>query len=46
MKKLKISCCERAPENEPAFSVGHFGILHVNLMFGKYWRGVNARMFF
>jgi hypothetical protein len=29
-------------EREPAFSVGHFWILHVNLMLGKYWRGVTA----
>jgi hypothetical protein len=33
-------------EREPAFSVGHFWILHVNLMFGKYWRGVTACMYF
>ena len=28
-------------EREPAFR-----ILHVNLMFGKYWRGVTACMYF
>jgi hypothetical protein len=28
-------------EREPAFSVGH-----VNLMFGKYWQGVTACMYF
>jgi hypothetical protein len=34
-------------EREPAFSVGHLCfILHVNLMFGKYWRGVTACMYF
>ena len=34
-------------EREPAFSVGHFRKLHVNqLMFGKYWRGVTACMYF
>ena len=33
-------------ERDPAFSVGHFGILHVNSMFGKYGRGVAACMYF
>ena len=31
-------------EREPAFSNGHFGILHVNSMIGKYKRGVAACM--
>jgi hypothetical protein len=39
MKNLKYRVVMATLKHEPAFSVGHFWILHVNLMFGKYWRG-------
>ena len=44
MKIKKYRVVMTTLEREPAFSNGHFGILHVNSMIGKYRRGVAACM--
>ena len=46
MKIKKYRVVMATLEREHAFSNGHFGILHVNSMMGKYRRVVAACMYF
>jgi hypothetical protein len=46
IENWKLSCCYGNIWTRACVQYCHFGILHVNLMFGKYRRGVAACMYF